>query len=335
MFRIRPRSAAVQTEEAHAGSTGTLSDFILGSQDGLVNVLGILLGLASAGQSRVVILIATLAALAAETISMGAVAYTSTRARRQLYLSEQRKEIWEMEHLPDAERQEVREILAKWGFEGEELEKLLDQIVAKPKAWLDLMMAFELHLAPVPESQPARSAMIVGLATVMGSLIPVIPFLVATDVVTAAIVAIVLSAGMLFAIGWYEARTTVGSVWRAGLRMLVIGLGAGLAGYLVGLGIHSAFGVYPRRLGMARTRRAPSAVARATRRSLVHVEADRESPLGAQGIPQEREPDLNAVQFDLHVALAVGQRLQHILDRALGVGRETCGGHGPFGGGPV
>ena len=243
MFPIRPRSVQAESEEHHAGSAGLLSDFILGSQDGLVNVLGILLGLASSGQTRGVILIATIAALAAETISMGAVAYTSTRARRQLYLSEQRKEIWEMEHIPGSERKEVSDILANWGFEGEEREKLLDQIVARPKAWLDLMMAFELHLAPVAESQPARSAMIVGLATAVGSVIPILPFFVTTDVASAAIAAVVLAAGMLFAVGWYEARTTVGSVWRAGLRMLVIGLGAGLAGYLVGIGIHSTFGV--------------------------------------------------------------------------------------------
>ncbi len=242
MFRIRPRSAEAEAEAHHAGS-GMLSDFILGSQDGLVNVLGILLGLASAEQSRGVILIATLAALAAETISMGAVAYTSTRARRQLYLSEQRKELWEMEHIPDAERAEVREILANWGFEGEEREKLLDQIVAKPKAMLDLMMAFELHLAPVAPSQPARSFMIVGLATAVGSVIPVLPFLATTNVLDAAIAAVVLAAAMLFAVGWYEARTTVGSVWRSGLRMLVIGLAAGFAGYLVGIAIHGRFGV--------------------------------------------------------------------------------------------
>src|SRR5437879_3055696 len=64
-----------------------LSDFILGSQDGIVNVLGIILGLSAATRDVRIILVATLAALGAESIAMGAVAYTSTRARRRLYLS--------------------------------------------------------------------------------------------------------------------------------------------------------------------------------------------------------------------------------------------------------
>ena len=66
-------------------SPSFLSDFILGTQDGLVNVLGILLGVTTATSDLKIILVATLAALGAESISMGAVAYTSTIAR--LYCS--------------------------------------------------------------------------------------------------------------------------------------------------------------------------------------------------------------------------------------------------------
>lgn len=240
MSRIRPASVAAATMYEGHPTPGLLSDFILGSQDGLVNVLGVLLGLVSAGQNRSIVLVATFAALAAETISMAAVAYTSTRARRSFYLAEARREEWEMKNLPDAERKEVEEILSQWGFEGTEKDRLLDQIIAKPKAMLDLMMAFELHLAPVSEDQPRRSFYVVGLATVVGSIIPILPFLLTANVELAALVAVVLAAIVLFTVGYYEARTTVGSVWKSGARMLAIGLAAGFAGFVVGLAI-SAF----------------------------------------------------------------------------------------------
>jgi VIT1/CCC1 family predicted Fe2+/Mn2+ transporter len=45
---------------------------------------------------------------------------------------------------------------------------------------------------------------------------------------------VILSGVVLFFIGWYGARVTVGSVWRSGLQMLVIGLTAGFAGFLIG-----------------------------------------------------------------------------------------------------
>src|SRR2546428_5452642 len=85
-----------------------LSDFILGSQDGIVNVLGIILGLSAATRDIRIILVATLAALGAESIAMGAVAYTSTRARRRLYLSQALQERRGKKGNPQKERDQGR-----------------------------------------------------------------------------------------------------------------------------------------------------------------------------------------------------------------------------------
>ncbi len=149
--------------EKHA-QPGLLSDFILGSQDGLVNVLGVILGVAVASRNLAnpltIILAGGLAATFAESISMGAVAYTSTLARRDHYLSEVEREKREMVELPDQERQEVREILGRWDFHGAELDDMLERIVSKPKAWLELMMSHELNLAPVDPTQARKSAVL-------------------------------------------------------------------------------------------------------------------------------------------------------------------------------
>jgi len=218
---------------------GLLSDFILGSQDGLVNVLGILLGLSAASAPLHLVIIGSLAALGAESVSMGAVAYTSTAARRRIYEAERQRELTEMREIPDMEREEVREIFRNWGYSGAELEEMVLKIEAKPKAMLELMMGFELNLASVAEGQARESGLIVLAATVVGSAIPLIPFLVpGILLVNAAIASIIVSGVALFAIGWYEARVTIGSFWRSGLRMLLIGLGAGLAGFLIGYVAH-------------------------------------------------------------------------------------------------
>src|SRR3989442_15068280 len=110
-----PGRAAHLTHEPHA-KAGSLSDFILGSQDGLVNVLGVVLGVAIASHNITITLAGGLAATFAESISMGAVAYTSTLARRDHYLSERTRELREMKEIPEAEKDEVREILERWGF---------------------------------------------------------------------------------------------------------------------------------------------------------------------------------------------------------------------------
>src|SRR2546422_7506444 len=99
-----------------------LSDFILGSQDGIVNVLGIILGLSAATRDVRIILVATLAALGAESIAMGAVAYTSTRARRRLYLSQAVQERRGVEGIPPTGRGEGRAVPTGGGYQGCDVE---------------------------------------------------------------------------------------------------------------------------------------------------------------------------------------------------------------------
>jgi len=197
-----------------------LSDFILGSQDGLVNVLGILLGLVAAGTSTKILLVAAFAALAAESISMGAVAYTSTLARRNLYLSEIERETREMREVPELEREEV--------------EDMLRRIEAKPQAWLDIMMAFELNLAEVEAHQPRSSGLTVLAATIVGSFVPLLPFLLPIGREVAVFATIILTGTMLAGVGVYEARTTSAKWWVCASRMVLIGLAAGFAGFAAG-----------------------------------------------------------------------------------------------------
>ena len=222
------------SSERHARA-GALSDFILGAQDGLVNVLGVILGVAIASQDLRIILAGGLAATFAESISMGAVAYTSTLARRDHYRAEQANETREMKEVPEVERAEVREIFAEWGFEGKELDEVVGHIVSKPKAWLEIMMAHELKLAPVEDAAPLRSAFVVGVSAIVGSAVPLVPFLMpGLSILQAIYVATAVSGVVLFGIGAYKARATVGSPGKSGVEMAVIGIASAMAGFLIG-----------------------------------------------------------------------------------------------------
>jgi len=215
---------------------GIISDFILGSQDGIVNVLGVILGVAIASNDFRIILAGGLAAAFAESISMGAVAYTSTLARRDHYLAELEREKREMRDLPEAEQDEIRQILKRWGFMGMEMEEMKDHIVAKPKAMLEIMMSYELNLSPVAKGQAAKSALLVGIAAIVGSIIPLVPFIFLQHEIALGIVAsIIVSAIILFFIGWYKSVVTVGKPYRSGLQMAVIGTASALAGFAIAL----------------------------------------------------------------------------------------------------
>jgi VIT1/CCC1 family predicted Fe2+/Mn2+ transporter len=232
------RSTRITRHIEHHGGGGALSDIILGGQDGLVNVLGVILGIVAATPDPRIIVAGGLAATFAESISMAAVAYTSTLADRDFYRAEMERERYEIQEMPEAEREEVRQIYRAWGLKDEALEEVVRQITANEETWLQVMMADELKLQPVDEQRVLRSALIVGLAAIVGSLIPLISFFfLAAGLFSRGLsigISLAVSAVTLFLVGVYKARQTVGRPGRSGLQMTIIGIASALAGYGIG-----------------------------------------------------------------------------------------------------
>jgi len=220
--------------EAFCHKSNCLSDIILGGQDGLVNVLGVLLGVAAAAQETRIVIAAGLAATFAESISMAAVAYTSKLSEYEYYLSELRRERKDISVKPEEEREEIREIYRKKGFEGQLLDEIVKVITASEKIWLETMMSDELRLAEIDRFRPLQSAVLVGLSALLGSFIPLVPFFF-VSIQASVFISILVSALALFIIGAVKASMTVGRQVRSGLQMAIIGIVSALAGYGVGL----------------------------------------------------------------------------------------------------
>ena len=227
-------------KEKHSANN-SLRDVILGGQDGLVNMLGIALGVVAAGGSTHILVVTGIAAAITESISMGAVAYTSFGSDRDFYLAEKAREQKEIESDPDDERDEIREIYAAKGFKGQLLEDVVSTITANRETWVSTMMNEELHLQPVAQQSLVQSALVVTVATLIGHFIPIVPFMVVART-PAIVLAIVLSALTLFAVGVYSAKTLVGDWRKSGLQMLAIGLGAAALGFLIGRLFHTVGG---------------------------------------------------------------------------------------------
>ncbi len=223
--------AAAQHREQHRGANW-LRDVILGGQDGLVNILGIILGVIAGGGSTTVLLVTGIAAAITESISMGAVGFTSTASERDYYRAERARERAEIESVPEVEREEIREIYASKGFEGDLLDQVVATITANRDKWLETMMDEELHLQPVDNADIIRSSVVITIATLVGHLIPLAPFFVLART-PALVTAFALSGLVLFGVGVYSAVTLVGDWRRMGVQMLAIGLGAAALGYWI------------------------------------------------------------------------------------------------------
>lgn len=231
---IHPDDLHHHTQKDPHQQASTFSDIILGGQDGLVNVLGVILGVAAATGDSYIVLVAGLAATFAESVSMAAVAYTSTIADADYYESEREREYRHILEVPNLEREEIRSIYSAKGFSGNLLNRIVDTITASPDVWVAVMMSEELQLQPVDRRIALKSAIIVGIAAIIGSLIPLIPFIF-LSVSTGIILSVVVSALVLFIVGAVKARMTVGHPGKSGLEMAVIGTVSALVGFAVGL----------------------------------------------------------------------------------------------------
>lgn len=221
-------------KEVHATGRGkALKEFILGAQDGIVNVLGLVLGVAIATSEVKIVLVAGISALFAESISMGAVAYTSSKAARDFYRRELKTEKREIREVPKEEEREIKNVYYKKGFRGKLLSDIVKKIIGDKKLWVETMMKEELRLFPDDYDKPVKSGLFVLGATVAGSLIPLIPFFFLT-VKWGMIGALALSLIVLFTVGTVKSKLTIGDWKKAGLEMAVIGIVTAVAGFIVG-----------------------------------------------------------------------------------------------------
>jgi VIT1/CCC1 family predicted Fe2+/Mn2+ transporter len=237
-FGVTLKATTTMTESHKAGSQ--LRDMILGGQDGLVNVLGVVLGAAAAAPDPKIILSIGLAATFAESLAMGAVAYTSFKAEKEHYESELAREKREILELPEVEKEEVREIYRKKGFKGKLLEQVVKQISSNESVWLEVMMSEELGLKPIDSEGVVKTAFAVGLSCMVGSLVPLVPYFF-LPLALGLPASIGFSALVLFGMGFYKGKVTVGNYWRSAVELTVIGLCAALAGYFISLAMSRVF----------------------------------------------------------------------------------------------
>jgi len=192
------------------------------------------LGVAAASGDPRIIIAAALATTFAESLSMAAVAYTSTLADRDLFKGQVEREKEHIRRFSTIEREEIRQIYLSKGFTGKQLDEIVETITSDEERWVEVMLSEELKVPSVESKGLFKTAVIVGFAAVAGSLIPVIPFF-GLPVFVAVWASIALAGASLFAVGAYKAAVTVGVWWKSGLQLLLIGLVTALVSYGIGV----------------------------------------------------------------------------------------------------
>jgi vacuolar iron transporter family protein len=215
-------------------SGGFLRNVVYGFNDGLTANFGLVagvIGATAAAQHRAVV-VAGVAGLIADALSMGSSGYLAAKSEQEVYAHEIAMERDEIALMPEVERDELALIYEAKGMEAESAMVLATQVMADPHRMLQEQVQEELGIAD-PHMSPLREAWVTGLATAFGAVIPVFPFFVVTGA-AAVVLSFVLSMASHFLVGAARSVFTGRSVFRSGLDMFVVGLGVAVVGYFVG-----------------------------------------------------------------------------------------------------
>jgi VIT1/CCC1 family predicted Fe2+/Mn2+ transporter len=203
--------------------------FILGFQDGLVNVFGVVLAVAFGTFNTAIVILAGLAATFAESISMGAVAYTSTKAERDYRV----KRINELKRLrKKAFIEHLINSLSKFSIKGTVAYNISLLMAKNKENSINFIISQELKES-TEIKDPLKYAIVVFISSLLGSLVPIASFFF-LDVKTAIISTFIICAFTLFIIGIYKSSLYNTNPIKEGLELLFIGMASALLGFAIG-----------------------------------------------------------------------------------------------------
>jgi len=209
---------------------------VLGANDGIVSVAGVVVGVAGATPGNIVaIATAGIAALVAGAFSMAGGEYVSVSTQRDTEKALLAKEVRELKEQPAAELAELTGLYRKRGLSARLAREVAVELTAHDA--LAAHAEVELGLDPDELTNPWAAAFSSFISFTVGALIPLIMILLPIGspiIVTAA--AVVLG---LFLTGLISARLGRAPVLPAILRNVLMGVATMAATYLIGL----AFGV--------------------------------------------------------------------------------------------
>lgn len=224
---------AIQKRLAAPKRHSYVGDAVLGGIDGCITTFAIVASVVGAGLPNLVAMALGLANLLADGFSMAASNYQAAKSRKDYVNKVRRQEEKHIELVPEGEREEIRQIFALKGFEGETLETIVHTITGDRKLWVDTMLMDE-HGLELELPNAAKAGGVTFVAFVLVGCMPLAPFLLPLNPAQIFPASCMLAALVFFCIGAAKGIIHNLPVWRTGVETLMIGGVAAYLAYLVG-----------------------------------------------------------------------------------------------------
>ena len=215
-----------------------MKDFIYGAIDGVVTTFAVVASVAAAGLSSGVVILLGVANLIADGFSMAIGNYLGTKAEKDDLKKTEEEEYRHIEQIPEGEIEEIRQIYAAKGFEGELLEQVVEVITSNKDRWVETMMTDE-HGASKQLLSPVTSALVTFFAFLLVGIIPLVCFIIEyflpQSIPDPFLISSILTGGAFFAIGAVKSFVVESSWLKEGFITLLFGSAAAGIAYSIGI----------------------------------------------------------------------------------------------------
>ncbi|OGD88151.1 hypothetical protein A3J17_04975 [Candidatus Curtissbacteria bacterium RIFCSPLOWO2_02_FULL_40_11] len=229
-----PGRHIAEREPEHPSSGQFLRDIVFGANDGVVTAIGFLVGISGSVANQTVVVIAGILTIVAGAASMALGNYLGVKSQKEHYGAMEKIEKWEMEHKPDVERDEIREIYTNMGFDKESVELLTKKVTSDKDLWLKVMMRDELGLSEQSNEKPILAGVIMGLFYLMGGVPPLLPYIFVTPLSRALLMSIIIALFVMAFIGIIRWFLNKGSLSAKVSETVMIGIIAVGVGFVAG-----------------------------------------------------------------------------------------------------
>ncbi|MEO9296068.1 MAG: VIT1/CCC1 transporter family protein [Nitrososphaera sp.] len=230
--------------EPHIKESNYIRDLVFGFGDGVNTSLGIVAGVGGAIISADVVILAALIGMFTGAKAMAVQNYLAVKSQREILESEIKREEYEIENMPDRERQEIEDIYREKGFQGKDLDMVVNKITSDKGVWLKTMLTEELGLNLDILGNPLKGALVMFGAFLLGGILPIIPYFAVKagfmSSLTAIVIAIAISVTSSFVVGAIKGRIAKKSWVKGGIEMAGLGTGIALVGYGIGAELANA-----------------------------------------------------------------------------------------------
>ncbi len=223
------------SEEAKNLGLSNVRDFVLGMNDGLVEILGTVTGLSAVYPDKPFLVAVSGSVVGvAGALSMGIGAFVSVRSQKQVNQALREKLKILSEVAPEKAKVKLKEELIERGLPEEVAERLIKEE--------DIKNLIQIITAGGEESE-LRSALFTGSAYILGVLFPVLPFFIFPSSLVALPVSLLLAGGVLSGVGGLIALFSGIDTKKKAGEMLGAGLSAAGLSFLFGKLLQSFTGI--------------------------------------------------------------------------------------------